>query len=212
MKFEKLTDNKIRITLNNQDLIEKNIDFNSFLSNSTETQDLFLSMLEEAEQKMGFVTKDHQIKVEALAMANGNYILTITRFKKNSENNNILQSKSRKVLAKKKDFPPNAENLVYSFNTFEDFSLFVKYTSKLNNFTTIAKTIILYYYNDKYYLAFTNINSKHPQIKKFYTLITEFGKYENHSDLLSYKLSERGKIIFKNNALKLYLKYFESSK
>ena len=38
MKFEKLNENKIRLTLNNQDLIEKNINFNSFMSNSTEAQ------------------------------------------------------------------------------------------------------------------------------------------------------------------------------
>ena len=58
MKFEKLNENKIRITLNNHDLIEKNIDFNSFMSNSKESQNLFLDMLDEDEKKVGFVTKD----------------------------------------------------------------------------------------------------------------------------------------------------------
>ena len=52
MKFEKLNENKIRIILSNQDLADKNIDFNSFMSNSAETQTLFLDMLEEAEEKV----------------------------------------------------------------------------------------------------------------------------------------------------------------
>lgn len=48
MKFEKLGENKIRITLSIQDLEEKDINFHDFMSNSLETQDLFLDMLEEA--------------------------------------------------------------------------------------------------------------------------------------------------------------------
>ena len=85
MKFEKLNENKIRITLNNQDLIEKNINFNSFMSNSTEAQNLFLDMLEEAEEKIGFITKDHKIKIEALAMADGDFVVNITKFGKKDE-------------------------------------------------------------------------------------------------------------------------------
>ena len=68
MKFEKLNENKIRIILSNQDLADKNIDFNSFMSNSAETQTLFLDMLEEAEEKVGFITRDHKIKIEALSV------------------------------------------------------------------------------------------------------------------------------------------------
>ena len=77
MKFEKLNENKIRITLNTQDLIDKNIDFHSFMSNSKESQTLFLDMLDEAEKKVGFVTKDYKLRIEALAMSDGNFILTI---------------------------------------------------------------------------------------------------------------------------------------
>mgnify|MGYP000664264862 FL=1 len=120
MKFEKLNENKIRITLTNQDLIEKHIDFNSFMSNSIETQDLFLDVLEEAEQKVGFVTKDHKIKIEALAMADGDFVLTITRFGKREEKEIQSTNKNKKIKAKRKSTTLNSENLVYLFNTFDD--------------------------------------------------------------------------------------------
>ena len=42
MKFEKLSENKIRITLSMRDLEEKDISFHDFMSNSLESQDLFL--------------------------------------------------------------------------------------------------------------------------------------------------------------------------
>lgn len=80
MKFEKLNEDKIRITLSSQDLVEKDIDFHSFMSNSIKSQDLFLDILEEAEKKVGFVTKDYKVRIEALAMNDGNFIFTVTRF------------------------------------------------------------------------------------------------------------------------------------
>ena len=97
MKFEKLNENKIRITLNTQDLIEKNIDFHSFMSNSQESQNLFLDMLDEAEKKVGFITKDYKIKIEALALSDGNFILTITRFGKKLETNSIIPNKHKNL-------------------------------------------------------------------------------------------------------------------
>ena len=80
MKIEKLNDDKIRITLNMEDLREKDIDFHSFMSNSIKSQDLFLDILEEAEKKVGFITKDYKVRIEALAMNDGNFIFTVTRF------------------------------------------------------------------------------------------------------------------------------------
>lgn len=67
MKIEKLNENKIRITLNLNDLIEKNIDFHSFMSNPLETQSLFAEMLDTAEKEVGFVTKNCQLSIDALA-------------------------------------------------------------------------------------------------------------------------------------------------
>jgi len=67
MKIEKLNENKIRIILNLDDLKEKNIDFHSFMSNSIESQDLFLDMLDKAEEEIGFITKDYKLIIEAIA-------------------------------------------------------------------------------------------------------------------------------------------------
>ncbi|MCI8486790.1 MAG: adaptor protein MecA, partial [Clostridia bacterium] len=48
--------------------------------NSIKSQDLFLDILEEAEKKVGFITKDYKVRIEALAMNDGNFIFTVTRF------------------------------------------------------------------------------------------------------------------------------------
>ena len=68
MRIEKLTENKIRIILNLDDLKENNIDLHSFMSSSIETQDLFFYMLDKAEKEIGFRTKDYKLMIEALAV------------------------------------------------------------------------------------------------------------------------------------------------
>ena len=67
MKIEKLNDDKIRITLNLNDLEEKNIDFHSFMANPIESQSLFLDMLETAEKEIGFITRNYRLSIDALA-------------------------------------------------------------------------------------------------------------------------------------------------
>lgn len=207
MKFEKLNENKIRITLNSQDLIEKNIDFHAFMSNSQESQNLFLDMLEEAEKKVGFITKDYKLRIEALAMSDGNFILTITRFGKNVDANN-KSAKTKKLKIKRKNLDMTSKQIIYKFDTFDDFCNFSNFISKLNNFYSIAKSMILYSYQNSYYLCISGINIEHSTIKQLYTLITEFGTYVNNSEIFKRKLNECGKIVIKNNAIKTCIKYF----
>jgi len=73
--IEKITENKIRITLNLKDLEEKNIDLHTFMSNSIESQDLFYDMLDKAEKEVGFQTKDYKLMIEALAIPNRNFYI-----------------------------------------------------------------------------------------------------------------------------------------
>ena len=207
MKFEKLNENKIRITLNNQDLAEKHIDFQSFMSNSQESQNLFLDMLDEAEKKVGFITKDYKIRIEALAMSDGNFILTITRFGKNIDSD-FKTSKMKKVKIKRKNLDMKSKQIIYTFNSFDDFCNFSNFISKIDNFSNLAKSMVLYLYNDIYYLCISTINIENSNIKQLYTLITEFGTYVDNSEVFSRKLNECGKIIMKNNAVKTCIKYF----
>ena len=208
MKFEKLNDNKIRIVLNNQDLCEKNIDFNSFMSNSIETQDLFLEMLNEAEEKVGFITKDYKIKIEALAMENGDFVVIVTRFDSPEEQDESRRNKSRKLTSHKKIPTASSDSLVYLFNNFEDFCIFSNQISSIRSYTTLAKTTSLYTYESKYYLLFSKVNTNHPEIKRFYASITEYAKHVSNPDLFARKLGERGKIVIKNNAIKTCIAHF----
>ena len=210
MKFEKLSENKIRITLDLNDLKEKDISFHDFMASPIESQDLFLDILEEVNEKFGFSTKNYKVKIEALAMIDGDFVVNITRLL-DSENENPVHSFSKKkVKVKRKSINTNSNQLIYKFDSFDDYCYFIQFLSKseLSNSYLIAKQIVIYVYKNEYYIIFNNINENYKYIAKFYSAITEFGTYINNSNLFYSKLKEFGKIAFKNNALKTSLNYF----
>lgn len=205
MRFEKLNENKIRITLTNQDLIKKNIDFHSFMANPIESQDLFFDMLDKAEKEIGFVTKDYTIRIEALQIAGGDFVLTITR----SLPENFKYQEKKKIHIRRKKLDFRDTQVTYLFNTFDDFCCFAKFlnTNSIES-TNIAKNICLYQYKNQYYLNFYGINLNCTDLKRFFSSITEFGTYINNSNLFKSKLVESGKIVIKNNAIKTAISYF----
>ena len=149
MKFEKLNENKIRITLTIQDLAEKEIDFHVFMSNSAEAQDVLLDMLEQAKKETGFDPEDYNLKVEALVMADTNFIFTITKLPPEEKS----KISKRKFTVKRKNIVPSSTQAVYCFNSFDDFNDFLVFLSKntLFNYKKLAKSITLYEYKEKYY-------------------------------------------------------------
>lgn len=207
MKFEKLNENKLRIIITSKDLIEKNIDFHSFMSNSLETQDIFLDILEKAEKEVGFITKNHKVRIEAFALNNEDFIFTVTKLSDNLEKDIFKQGKLK---FKRKKAISSLSQSVYRFTSLDDFLNFALavQNSDIKSITALCKSIILYTYKNYYYLVFTDINNEFKYYNKLFSLITEFGSYVNNSELFAYKLSECGKIYFKHNAIKLSQKYF----
>lgn len=212
MRFEKLTENKIRITLSNDDLVKKEIDFHSFMANSIESQDLFFDMLDEAEKELGFVTKDYRIRIEALVVSGGDFVITVTRSVPNEEQVSISRQKvtpRKKVHIKRKTSTTNCKNVVYLFDNFDDFCSYSHFLENENiDFKKFAKSIILYEYKASYYLVFNTINVLYPNLKSFLSSITEFASHVNNSELFTRKLTECGKIIMKNNAITTCMKHF----
>ena len=207
MKFEKLNDNKIRITLTIQDLAEKEIDFHVFMSNSVESQDILLDMLEQAKKETGFDPEDSNLKVEALVMADTNFVFTITKIPPEEKS----KVSKRKFTVKRKNITPNSTQAIYCFSSFEDFCSFLIFLNNSILFSyskKLAKSITLYEYKEKYYLLMSGINIELTDKIKFYTCVTEFAKCITNSKVFASKLKECGNLIMKNNALEIGFKHF----
>lgn len=209
MKFEKVNENKIRITFSMRDLEEKDINFHDFMSNPLETQDLFLLMLKEAEEKVGFKTKNCKVKIEALAMTEDHFVLTITKIL--PEPYKKYKISTRKPIARRKSNNINYTYLIYRFNSFDDYCYFIEYlyNNNLMDSTKIAKNISVYLYNDYYYLVLNDINSNYAKLTTFFTAIVEFASYVSSPELIVRKLNESGTVVIKNNAIRKSCAYFQ---
>lgn len=203
MRIEKLTENKIRIVLNIEDLEINNIDFNSVLNNTPETQTLILSILNQAEKEVGFYVQDSKILIEAIASFDGNFVFTIT---KTSPNVNEEYSFTRqKPQVKRKSFKINSSTLIYSFQDFDEFcefckALHIEFLSH-ENLKLICKNTALYFYNDSYYLLISDINDNYEHLNVFFSVISEFTDRVDNYKNFDAKLIEHGKTIFKRNAI-----------
>lgn len=209
MKFEKINKDKIKVTLNSDDLSKNCIDFHSFMSNSDETHSLFLDVLDKAEKDYGFSTKNYNLKVETVALSDGNFILTITRAL-DSDAENKSDTYVRKKLRVNRKLPKDfSSSVVYKLSSFDDFCSLTNaiYTNPLIDIKSICKDSFLYSYNNSYYLVFKEINSS-AGLKILFSLITEFATYVDSSYSFIAKLHENGKIIFEHNAIQNCIKYF----
>lgn len=207
MKIEKLNDNKIRITLNLTDLEENHIDFHTFMSNSIESQKIFLDMLDKAEKEVGFVTDDYRVMIEALAMSDGNFVLTVTRFE--SERTNTTYRK-KKVNIKRKVNEIDNKKAIYCFNTFDEYCSFCNFLNNniLKHMNDFADSMSLFEYNSKYYLVISNVHINTNLLKTFCSSITEFASFIEEANLFENKLLEYGNLIMKDNAIDTCIKHF----
>lgn len=199
MKIEKLTENKIRIILNIDDLAKKNISLSKLSQNTDEAQKLFKSILKEAEKEIGFNSSDSKLMIEAFASTDGFFVVTFTKLDTSSD-----LFKSKKPKAKRKSPCFSCNTAIYKFYSFEEFCNFCTYLSGigLNDLKSFAKCISLYEYNSVYFLVFSDINRNFNLSGKFYIAISEFAKLVSNSDNFKSILFEHGNIVFKNNAIK----------
>lgn len=92
MQIKKINNNKLKVILSLADLDENNVDIDSFLSNSIESQNLFFEILDLAEEQYGFNIEDNKAVVEAISLDNNIFVLTITKLKNDNINNNNLKN------------------------------------------------------------------------------------------------------------------------
>lgn len=211
MKIEKLTDNKIRIIINLDDLREKNID-SSVFTKPLETQTFLLDVLNKAEKEVGFYTDGCKLLIEAFSSDEGSFVFTITKYEDNSDKspNSITIPGRRKVTAKKKTLKSDCKTSIFKFSSFEEFCNLCNCLNEMGNINLkgISKNISLYLYNDTYYLVISDINIENNKLKHFYSIVSEFASLCSQSNTFENKLIEHGKAIIKKNAINTGIKYF----
>ena len=204
MKFEKINENKLKIVLSNNELPHSST-LDEFMTDSDSAKNSFIHLLDEAKDAVGFNSKDYKIKIDAKAMANGDYVFIITKLVKLRRGNIVVTP--RKVIKK---YNSNSIYSIYQFNSFDDFCDCCSYlkTHKINYLNNLCKSCVLYEYGNYYYLSLKYINHNYKKLPMFYSTITEFSKYFSSKPMFIATLKEHGRIFINNNALLTCQKYF----
>ena len=215
MKIEKLTDNKIRIIMNIKDIEKNTNDIHTFFDNIMNSQNLFLDILQKAEKEVDFHTEGCKLLIEAFSTFEDVVVFTITKFSSNendsNNSDNLINSNSKKkLIAKRKSSTPSLKKAIYEFASFDYFCDFCSSIAKIENLNIekLAKKIVLYNYQNKFFLVFKDINFKDKYVHKVFNMLSEFSKFQNYSINFEYKLIEHGKIYIKNNAISKGIQYF----
>ena len=208
MKIEKLTENKIRIILKQEDFKDKSMDIQKLLLSTPESQSLFLEILDRAKKEVNFDTDGYKLLIEAYFQNDDVFMFTITKY---IESNNKFKNKPKRYLTtKKKSQTLNCSCYIYQLNNFEDFCNFCDFVNKNNNINlkSLFKTSTLYLYNDTYYLVIDGINFSNKSLKPFHVSLLEFSTFLTYTKNFNFKLKEHGKAIIKNTAINTGIKYF----
>lgn len=204
MKIEKLTDNKIRVIINSDELGCTNINIHNIMIKAIETQDIFSSILKKAEKEVNFYTDGCKLLIEAFSSFEDMIVFTITKF---SPDNN---AKKKKLIAKRKSFDTISKQIICRFESFDAFCEFCNAINNIHklDINKLVKNAILYLWQDAYYLVLKNINTNSENTNLLYSILSEFGKPLSFSNNFEYKLLEHGKVIIKRNAIQIGIKYF----
>lgn len=187
MKIEKINENKIKITLDVNDLNSRNIDAKSFISNTPESQDLFWDVLKEAETRYGFCVDESMVYVEAHLNPNGVFTLIVT---KSTSNGNIFTNnkKAKSGIKLKRSFVDSSlDNAVYKFNSATALKSYIK-VLKPSNFGHTS----LYAFNNNFYLDFEKLSDD---------TILEYATKDFDSSKTRSRLMEYGNVVYKDNAI-----------
>ena len=193
MKIEKLTENKIRIIIKQEDMESNNIDLHKFVLKSIESQSLFLKILNQAKEELDFNVDGYKLLIETFSSSDDIFIFTITKYI-DSDFRNFQNTSDKKNLKIRKK--------IINFNNFDylyDFCNML-FNNKIN-IKDFCKKNSLYLYNNVYYLILENIDITQINFKKFNSYISEFSTYKSYSKNFEYKLKEHGKLIINKNAV-----------
>lgn len=191
MKFEKITDNKIKIIFTVEDMNINNVSVEGFLSNKILSEKVLQSIISEAEKQVGFNTENHELLVEALSTSDGGLEFTITKL----FIDNDIEEKDK---------------FLFKFTNFDDFLKLCTYIKNMNNLDIkqFITTSSLFFYKNYYYLV---INYDSLPNSLFY-ILNEFSYFIPYASGIEGIINEYGKIVFSNNAIEDCINIFITKK
>jgi adapter protein MecA 1/2 len=215
MRIERISYNKIKVTLSVNDLERWNVTADNLSYNSPQAQEMFWDMMRKAEDETGFIVHDSKLVIEATPSKSGGFIIFVTRLEGDDELESLqkfIKSRFRKseLRVKKKNKRPDPLFAIYIFNDFEDVRLA---SSRIQSMYTENSS--LYKYKNCYYLMLfsdkvldeVNVNGVE-NVEILCTILSDYGARALNHSITEGLLNEYGELIIKNIAIETLNKHF----
>ncbi|AMA73608.1 MULTISPECIES: genetic competence negative regulator [Aneurinibacillus] len=197
MRVERLNQDKIRIFLTFDDLMERGIEKDDMWRDIPKVHELFNDMMNQAQDEVGF-TVNGPVAVEVFSLPAQGMVVIVTRGK--TEVHDDMDDMDYDDIYEMQVTLEESEDIVY---VFQDFEHLIALAHRVN-----AKLIdggSAYAYNGRYYLVFEEIDLPRDEYNDFIALLSEYGEA---STLTKHVLQEYGKVIVDGDAVKVFCRYF----
>lgn len=191
MKIEKISYNKIKLTVSTLDMIKWGVSLDNFVQDTPEARELFWTLIKRAEFETGFSFEDSRLIVEAMPHKYDGIVLFVTKIEEDAFGTAQTLKKS-KVRAKAPRVKPEAE--IFRFDSIDGL---------INCVQTCNKDIVadLYEYLNNYYLIVCGN-------EKICTYFIEYGDRLASDGYEITHIREHGNLIAEGDAIYKIKKYF----
>lgn len=224
MKVEKLSENKIKITLTMDELKARKIDIHDIENDVNIAKNLFLDLISESELNEDFAVDDSQLFIEASSDNSNIFVVTITKIEHIPELSkyatmdeymikdltkdkisNSLNKSSRKIKSitskgssEKSKIDYRVNSTIYAFESLDDILYMCEIMSKDSMF--LGKNS-LYKYSDNYFIVFSKTSVKNKKFLKTFIMLSEYCRNYYSSDIFNISVKEKSQLIIENKAL-----------
>ncbi|OON98381.1 MAG: competence protein [Epulopiscium sp. Nele67-Bin004] len=215
MKIEKISETQIRITLNHDDLLTRNIKLTELAYGSSKAQALFQDMMSKAYEDFGFETTNVPLMIEAVPLSVDSIMIVVTKVDAPEQIEERLgltgERPTHRTFKDEVDLlehttthepEEKADSLMYRFENLDDVTSCAHQIQRLYfGESSVHK------YAEKYFLLINTNNNTKTDMSILVSVLNEFGRRAHTSTLNEFFLLEHGTPIIKENAIDIMAKY-----
>lgn len=205
MHIEKINENKIKVTVNKEDIKIWNVNMKNLTDNTPEAQDLFWFALRQAEKDVDFRVGESQLLVEALPSNAEGFVMLISKMDPGA---NVLDAiekgpyrrRAMDIKVKKRNRSAALTN-IFKFEDFEDLCKCAEQIKDL-----FGGKSALYKYKEQFYLILIPYDTM--MFFEAENVIMEYASRVSSPALYEGVLKEHGQLMIKENAFETIMAYF----
>lgn len=201
MKIERLSQDKIRIFLTFDDLVERGIQKEDMWREIPKVHELFSEMMDQAYSELGFDASG-PLAVEVFALPAQGMVVIVTRGK--MEMNADQQTLDEEEIEEVYEMEVTLEQSDLISYAFLDFEYLLQAAKQVNQFLMDGGT--LYHFNERWILQLEPIEMEDRQYQALIAILSEFGEATSVTPAV---LQEYGKVVIDQDAVKVLYQHFK---